>query len=128
MRMVSIIHPLDREFYEFVPGSRLRGLATKSVGSSEIALWNHVLDAGADTPLHWHDHDQVIYVVAGSGTVTVADEELSVSPGDTVVAPAQIHHRVCAAADEVLDTLVAMSADLKSFRPDGSEIDTPWHT
>lgn len=128
MSAVSVIHSQDREVYEFVPGNRLRGLATKSVGSSEVALWNHVLDAGVDTPLHWHDHDQVIYVVAGSGTVTVAEQEVSISTGDTVVAPARIHHRVRAAADEPLDTLVAMPADLRSFRPDGSEIDTPWHT
>ena len=128
MSTVSLIHSRDREVHEFVPGNRLRGLATKSVGSTEVALWNHFLDAGVDTPLHWHDHDQVIHVLSGSGTVTVAEEQVTVSAGDTVVAPARIHHSVAASANEPLDTLVAMSADLKSFRPDGSEIETPWHT
>jgi hypothetical protein len=45
-----------------------------------------------------------------------------------VVAPARIPHRVCATAEEALDTLVAMPATLRSFRPDGTEMDTPWHT
>jgi quercetin dioxygenase-like cupin family protein len=58
----------------------------------------------------------------------VGDEEAAVSAGDIVVAQANIPHQVRAAADERLDTLVAMPATLRSFRPDGSEIETPWHT
>jgi uncharacterized RmlC-like cupin family protein len=87
-----------------------------------------VAEMGAEVPLHWHDHDQVIYVLSGSGRVIVGDDEVVVTRRDVVVAPAHIPHRVCAAPKEGLDTLVAMPATVRSFRPDGSEMETPWHT
>ena len=128
MTVTAVIHSEDLPVYELAGGNRLCGLATRSLGSSEVALWNHVLDPDAEVPLHWHDHDQVIYVLSGSGRVVVGDDEAVVKRGDVVVAPAHIPHRVCAAAEEALDTLVAMPATVKSFRPDGSEMETPWHT
>jgi quercetin dioxygenase-like cupin family protein len=127
MSVTGVIHSEELPVNELAAGNRLRGLATRSLGSSEVALWNHVLDPGAEVPLHWHDHDQVIYVRSGSGRVIVGDEEVAVTAGDVVVAPGHIPHQVCAAAEEALDTLVAMPAALKSFRPDGSDIETPWH-
>ena len=126
--VTGVIHSEDRPVYELAAGNQLRGLATPSLGSSEVALWNHVLDPGAEVPLHWHDHDQVIYVLSGSGRVIVRDGEVVVTRRDVVVAPAHIPHRVCAGPEEALDTLVVMPAALRSFRPDGSEMETPWHT
>ncbi len=126
MSVMGVIHSEDLPVHE-LSGNRLRGLATRSRGSSEVALWNHALEPGAESPPHWHDHDQVIYVLAGSGQIVVGDEEVALSAGDVVVAPARIPHQV-RAADEGLDTLVAMPATLRTFRPDGSEIQQPWHT
>jgi quercetin dioxygenase-like cupin family protein len=125
--VTGVIHSEELLVYELAAGNRLCGLATRSLGSSEVALWNHVLDPGAEVPFHWHDHDQVIYVLSGSGRVIVGDDEVAVASGDVVVAPAHIPHQVRADAGEGLDTLVAMPATLRSFRPDGSEMETPWH-
>jgi quercetin dioxygenase-like cupin family protein len=126
--VTALIHSEELPVYELAVGNRLCGLATRSLGSGEVALWNHVLDPGAEVPPHWHDHDQVIYVLSGSGRVIVGDDEVAVASGNVVVAPAHIPHQVHAAAEEGLDTLVAMHATLRSFRPDGSEMETPWHT
>jgi quercetin dioxygenase-like cupin family protein len=109
MNVMGVIHSEELPVHE-LPGNRLRGLATRSRGSSEVALWNHALEPGAESPPHWHDHDQVIYVLAGRGRIVVGDEEGALSAGDVVVAPARILHQVRAAADEGLDTLVAMPA------------------
>lgn len=70
----------------------------------------------------------MIYVLAGSGRIVVGDDEVALTSGEVVVAPAQIPHQVRAAANEGLDTLVAMPATLRTFRPDASEIQQPWHT
>jgi len=126
MSVMGVTHSDELPVHE-LPGNRLRGLATRSRGSSEVALWNHALEPGAESPPHWHDHDQVIYVLAGTGRIVVGDEERALTSGDVVVAPARIPHQVRAAADEGLDTLVAMPATLRTFRPDGSEIQQPWH-
>jgi len=109
-----------------LPGNRLRGLATPSRGSTEIMLWSHLAEAGGASPPHWHDCDQVIYVLSGVGRVIVGDDEHAVTAGDVIVAPARIPHQVIAAADEALDTIVAMLPSLRTYRPDGSELDQPW--
>jgi len=126
MSVMNIIHSTEIPVHE-LPGNRLCGLATRSLGSSEVALWSHALEPGAESPPHWHDRDQLIYVVAGAGRIIVGDEEVEISAGDVVVAPARIPHQVRAASDEGLDTLVAMPATLRTFRPDGTEIEQPWH-
>jgi len=125
MSTASVTHSEDIPVHE-LPGNQLRGLATPGRGSTEVMLWSHLAEAGGASPPHWHDHDQVIYVVAGSGRVIVGDAEHEVGTGDVIVAPARVPHQVLGAADEALDTIVAMAAGLRTFNPDGSEMDLPW--
>lgn len=125
MSTASVTNLADIPVHE-LPGNVLRGLATPSRGSAEIMLWNHRAEAGGASPPHWHDHDQVIYVLSGMGRVVVGDDEFAVRAGDVIVAPANIPHQVHAAADEALDTIVAMSVALRTFTPDGAEMDQPW--
>ena len=125
MSTASVTNLEDVPAHE-LPGNTLRGLATPSRGSTEIMLWNHRAEAGGSSPPHWHDHDQVIYVLSGTGRVVVGTAELAVGAGDVIVAPANVPHQVHAAANEALDTIVAMSVALKTFNPDGTEIDQPW--
>lgn len=125
MSTASVTHAEDIAVHQ-LPGNRLRGLATPSRGSTEVMLWNHTAEAGGASPPHWHDHDQVIYVLSGMGRVIVGDDEHAVVADDIIVAPARIPHQVIAAADEALDTIVAMPAALLTFAPDGTEMDQPW--
>lgn len=70
MSSVSVTHFDDVPVHE-LPGNTLRGLATPSRGSTEIMLWNHRAEAGGSSPSHWHDRDQVIYVLSGTGRVVL---------------------------------------------------------
>jgi quercetin dioxygenase-like cupin family protein len=125
MSTASVTNLDDIPVHE-LPGNRLRGLATPGRGSTEIMLWNHRAEAGGASPPHWHDHDQVIYVVSGSGRVVVGEGEHAVRAGDVIVAPANIPHQVHASTNEALDTIVAMLPSLRTYAPDGAEIDQPW--
>ena len=125
MSVAGVTHSEEIPVHE-LSGNRLRGLATPSRGSSDIAMWNHSVAPGAASPPHRHDHDQVIYVLSGEGRVVVGDDDFPVAAGDVIVAPAEIPHQVLAAPDQGLDTIVAMLTALRTFRPDGSEIDQPW--
>ena len=127
MSIARVTQTEDVTVHELEGGNRLRGLATEGLRSTEVALWQHVAEAGGGSPRHWHDHDQVIYIISGKGRIIVGENEHEVAAGDVVIAPARIQHEVHAAPDRDLDTIVAMIASLRSFRPDGSEIDTPWH-
>jgi quercetin dioxygenase-like cupin family protein len=76
MSTASVTNLADIPVHE-LPGNVLRGLATPSRGSTEIMLWNHRAEAGGASPPHWHDHDQVIYVLRGC-RVVVGDDEFGV--------------------------------------------------
>jgi mannose-6-phosphate isomerase-like protein (cupin superfamily) len=58
-----------------------------------MSLGLYVLDAGAEDPQSPHAQDEVYYVVAGRGMITVAGEGREVGAGSVVFVPAQVEHR-----------------------------------
>ncbi|MFI5607129.1 cupin domain-containing protein [Amycolatopsis sp. NPDC051903] len=55
--------------------------------------------AGVVSPVHSHDHDSVSYVLEGRLTGEVDGEPGEFGPGDTVVHPRGVPHRVTAIVD-----------------------------
>ena len=45
-------------------------------------------------PLHWHEEMELIYVVSGSGCITVQAEHITVRTGDVVLIPPQRVHSI----------------------------------
>jgi mannose-6-phosphate isomerase-like protein (cupin superfamily) len=44
-----------------------------------------VLHRGAGIGLHQHDHDEIYYVISGTGVYTLDGKEHSVGPGDAML-------------------------------------------
>jgi quercetin dioxygenase-like cupin family protein len=56
-----------------------------------------VLEPGEAPPLHQHDDtEQIFYIMAGSGTLTIGDpaQQFDVNPGDVVRIPPQTVHSI----------------------------------
>jgi mannose-6-phosphate isomerase-like protein (cupin superfamily) len=53
----------------------------------------YVLEAGATDPQQPHREDELYYVVSGTATITVGDEERPVSAGSLVFVAAGVAHR-----------------------------------
>jgi mannose-6-phosphate isomerase-like protein (cupin superfamily) len=53
----------------------------------------YVLEAGATDPQSPHTEDELYYVVAGRGSITVGDERRPVGAGSLIFVPASIPHR-----------------------------------
>lgn len=53
----------------------------------------YTLDVGAEDRQQPHDQDEVYYVVAGRGVMTLDDAEFTVAPGDVIYVPARATHR-----------------------------------
>ena len=60
----------------------------------DLSAGLYVLDAGATDPQQPHREDELYYVVSGSATITVGDEERAVAPGSLVFVGAGVAHRV----------------------------------
>lgn len=59
----------------------------------DLSAGLYVLEAGARDPQTPHTEDELYYVVAGRGAITVGDATREVSPGSLVFVAATVPHR-----------------------------------
>ena len=59
----------------------------------DISAGIYTLEAGATDPQQPHTEDELYYVVAGRGVITVGDETRPVVPGSVVFVAAAVPHR-----------------------------------
>ena len=59
----------------------------------DLSAGLYVLEAGATDPQQPHREDELYYVVSGSATITVGDDQRSVAPGSLVFVGAGVAHR-----------------------------------
>jgi quercetin dioxygenase-like cupin family protein len=69
-------------------GSLVRIMIDAAVPSSTVTLGETTMMPGAEVPPHRHKVEEVFYVIEGSGTAIVGDEEVAVDAGDALLAPA----------------------------------------
>ena len=60
---------------------------------ADLSAGLYVLEAGAPDPQSPHDEDELYYVVAGRGRVTVGNESRDVAAGSLVFVAARVSHR-----------------------------------
>ena len=65
----------------------------------------YVLEAGGTDPQSPHTEDELYYVIAGRGSITVGDERRPVQAGSLIFVPASVPHRF-EGITERLDVLV----------------------
>ena len=116
------------EYKEFeLMGNHMLGLATRGRGAQEVAVWRGRTDPGAATPPHYHDHEEVLVILSGSGKVKIQGDQVLVSGGDVVIVPPRTHHEL--AADEQgegLEAIAVLPAGTKTYLPNGEELELPW--
>jgi quercetin dioxygenase-like cupin family protein len=78
------------EAWQFVDGVRLH-----AIGGEQILLCRVTYEPGKQVPDHAHEHtEQVMAIIDGEATVTVADETRHVRAGDVIVINRGVRHSV----------------------------------
>lgn len=78
------------EAHEFVPGVHLR-----AVGGEQVLLCKVTYEPGKRVTRHAHEHtEQVMYILDGAVTMTIADETRTLTSGDTVVVNRGLEHEL----------------------------------
>jgi quercetin dioxygenase-like cupin family protein len=76
--------------FEFVDGVRLH-----AIGGDQVLLCRVKYEPGKRVPRHAHEHtEQLMAVVDGSVTMTIADETRELGPGDVVCVNRGIEHEL----------------------------------
>lgn len=107
-------------------GASLVGLATPSLGAAEVEVWRSSIAAGARTPVHTHDSEEVFIILAGRGVAHVGDQALPFEAPATLIAPAGVPHWVENTGTEPTDQIVVVRPGSAIKDADGQIMDLPW--
>ncbi len=93
--------------YEDLPVNDIAsGVHTRFVVGDTVMLNRVLFDEGAMSPLHNHSEEQIVTLVRGRMRVASRDREFILEPGDVVIFPAYVPHRLEALEESVtIETL-----------------------
>jgi mannose-6-phosphate isomerase-like protein (cupin superfamily) len=112
-----------------LPGIEHTTLAGRDLGTNDISVWRQTVAAGAATPPHRHDREEVVLVEAGSGQLLVDGAVIEFGPDTTLVLPARRDHQIVNSGAVPLRLLAVFpGSPVATMRPDGSRIDLPWRS
>jgi quercetin dioxygenase-like cupin family protein len=108
-------------------GLRHRTVIDRATGASSLALWQEEHLPGFRVPLHRHDCEEVIAVVAGAIRAQVGDAVHEVRGGQSILIPAWALHGFEVVSAEPVELLALFAAsDPRIFRADGTPSEPPW--
>ena len=106
---------------EEADGKRIQYAAPAETGAATLAFLRGRFAAGSGNPPHRHDHEEIVFVLDGSGVYTIGPQTYEVRAGDVVVVPEGVIHAFHATEDA--EAIGIISADARTFAPDGSVAD-----
>ena len=110
-----------------IPGIHHQTLAGQMSGLAHLSIWRQVMDAGAATPPHRHDCEEVVIVEAGSGELRVDGVAHAFGPGTTLVIPPDVNHQIVNTGKATMQTLAVFSVSpVAVFQPNGAPLPLPW--
>ncbi|MGI5164261.1 cupin domain-containing protein [Spirillospora sp. CA-253888] len=118
---MTVIRSADARRTE-TPNGVMTTLASPTQGGTGIALWQSALRPGATGPRHAFDAEQVWTCLAGSASVELDGERLTVAEGDTLVLPADLPRRMTAGPDG-FTAVVTAPAGTRAYNPVPAEAD-----
>ena len=112
-----------------LPGLEHQTLAGHSDGLRGFEVWRQRIAAGAATPLHRHNCEEVIVILAGEGVCRfpgAADEPFR--RDETLIIPANAVHQICNTGEEELFLLATLAmAPVAVETEHGEDMPLPWY-
>jgi quercetin dioxygenase-like cupin family protein len=105
-------------------GNHVAGLATTRHGAQQVELWFGRMEAGASSPPHSHDTEEVVHFLKGSGYATVGGVEVGFRSGDTLILPAGEVHQLVAETESEFFAAMPSGGTLRFSY--GEVMDLPW--
>ena len=110
-----------------VPRIRTRVLCGPGLGATETAIWQQWIDAEGFIPLHYHEVEEVLLIMAGTIELTMGEEVSTVTAPATVVVPARKLHSLRPRGKSQVQLLAVFPvAEPEIFDPSGARRPMPW--
>jgi mannose-6-phosphate isomerase-like protein (cupin superfamily) len=92
-----------------------------------MEVWHQVMAPGAETPVHRHACEEVIFVVSGSGQVTIEGETYEFQSDSTLVVPPDDVHQILNTGRNDLVLVAALgAAPVRVCTEAGEPLPVPW--
>ncbi len=123
---MTLIAAADAAVFD-IPDTHVVAYAAPSRGSTQLCLWRIDIAAGATTPLHHMDCEEVFLCVGGSAVVAVDGEERRVGAGDCLVLPAGADFSFRVDAEAPFQAVACIPAGGKATMTEsGDTLVPPW--
>ena len=89
---MSILDKRDIEMVEIAPGVERWEIVNGGLGASSLTVSEVTLAPGSRTPTHIHPTEEAMVVLDGELEAVLGGQVTTVTPGQTVLAPAGVKH------------------------------------
>lgn len=112
-----------------LPGLAHQTLASHIDGLKNTEVWMQTVEPGGETPVHYHDCEEVIVIIRGSGRLSIDEKAIEFGPNSTLIIPPDIVHQLVNSGTEDIFLIASFSSTpAKVFTPDGEELALPWQS
>ena len=112
-----------------LPGLVHQTLASHKDGLQNTEVWMQTVEPGGETPVHYHDCEEVIVILKGSGRLSIDGKAIEFGPNSTLITPPDIVHQLANSGTEEIVLIASFSSTpAKVFTPDGEELVLPWQS
>lgn len=110
-----------------LPGLKHQTLAGGRDGLGGLEVWRQTIAAGAATPVHRHDCEEVIVCLKGAAVCHYNGQEYHFKENETLVIPSGVTDQICNAGDSELYIMAALAmAPVRVETPDNQQMALPW--
>lgn len=109
-----------------VHGARVVAYASPSRGSQSLATWRVTLDAGAASPLHSLDGDEVFIVLSGEARFELDGRTLAARAGDALTVAAGTKFRFTVTGSAPFEAIACVKAGIQARVEDGAPFAPSW--
>lgn len=110
-----------------VPRIQTRVLVGDGSGAEATTIWEQWIEPGGYIPLHYHEMEEVLVLLAGSVELTSGDQNQTVSAPATILVPARQLHGLKPTGTEPVHLLAMFPGKSPQiFDPVGNLRPLPW--
>ncbi len=122
---MNILNPSNIKTFS-LPGIKHQTIAGHADGFT-TEVWKQVLVPGAATPPHFHECEEVICILQGTGEVVADGGKQSFTAESTLIFPPRLVHRLINTGATDLRLIAYLSeSPARVFLPNGERLPLPW--
>jgi len=104
----------------------LTGVATPSLGATQSEIWHSSIAVGSETPLHTHEAEEIVILLAGKLQANVGDKLSSCEAPCTIILPANESHTLKNIGEIPTNHYLVMPIKSKILDANHKEMNLPW--